>query len=107
MFFMVIFYYFCRKYIVMERSIYQSLLQWKSKPNRKPLILLGARQVGKTYILKQFGNNEFQNLVYLNCHEDPFVKNLFSDLIAERIVRDIEIRNQTEIVAGKTLLFID
>lgn len=107
MFFMVVFYYFCRKYIVMERSIYQSLLQWKSKPNRKPLILLGARQVGKTYILKQFGNNEFQNLVYLNCHEDPFAKNLFSDLIAERIVRDIEIRNQTEIVAGKTLLFID
>lgn len=107
LFFMVIFYYFCRKYIVMERSIYQSLLQWKSKLNRKPLILLGARQVGKTYILKQFGNNEFQNLVYLNCHEDPFAKNLFSDLIAERIVRDIEIRNQTEIVAGKTLLFID
>ena len=52
----------------MERTIYQNLLEWKDNPNKKPLILLGARQVGKTYILKEFGSREFDNLIYVNCH---------------------------------------
>lgn len=91
----------------MERNIYSSLLKWKEKPRHKPLILLGARQVGKTFVLKELGNREFDNLVYLNCHEDPFVRNLFTDLVAKRIVRDIEIRKEVQIVPGKTLVFID
>lgn len=91
----------------MERSIYQSLQMWKEKYNRKPLILLGARQVGKTYILKQFGQNEFENLVYFNCQEDSFARQLFSDLVVSRIVRDIEVKKETKIEEGKTLLFFD
>ena len=51
----------------MERTIYQDLLKWKDNADKKPLILLGARQVGKTYILKEFGNREFDNLIYVNC----------------------------------------
>jgi hypothetical protein len=46
----------------MERKIYQSLIHWKDKPNRMPLIVSGARQVGKTFILKKFGEECFENL---------------------------------------------
>ena len=52
----------------MKREIYQHLIEWKESPTRKPLILYGARQVGKTYILKEFGKNEFGNMVYINCY---------------------------------------
>ena len=63
----------------MQRSIYADLLLWKDKEDRKPLILLGARQVGKTFILKEFGRNEFKNTVYINCHNNDFAKDLFRD----------------------------
>ncbi len=53
----------------MKRSIYRQLLEWKASANRKPMMLYGARQVGKTYILKEFGRNEFDNLVYINCYK--------------------------------------
>jgi len=91
----------------MERTIYQKLLSWKDAPERKPLILLGARQVGKTYILKEFGEREFQNLVYINCHNNPFTNTLFSDFTVSRIIRAIEINYEVKIEVGKTLLFFD
>ena len=50
----------------MERFIMQDLIAWKNRKDRKPLILLGARQVGKTYILKEFGQREFENVAYIN-----------------------------------------
>ena len=49
----------------MERFIMQDLIAWKNREDRKPLILLGARQVGKTYILKEFGQREFENVAYI------------------------------------------
>ena len=51
----------------MERLIYNQLVLWKNDERHKPLILLGARQVGKTYILNLFGKQEFDNYVYVNC----------------------------------------
>ena len=51
----------------MKRLLYQNLLNWKNKENRKPRILNGARQVGKTWLVKEFGKNEYKNLVYINC----------------------------------------
>lgn len=51
----------------MKRKIYNSLLAWKADSDRKPLILEGARQVGKTYILMEFGKCEYDNLIYINC----------------------------------------
>ena len=91
----------------MERSIYQQLLAWKEAEDRKPLILLGARQVGKTYILKELGTREFQNLVYVNCHNNPFAQSLFSDFTTSRIIQAIEVNYEVKIEPGQTLLFFD
>lgn len=62
----------------MERFILQDLIAWKNRSDRKPLILLGARQVGKTYILKEFGRREFENVAYINCDNNAMVKDLFA-----------------------------
>lgn len=91
----------------MERTIYAQLVEWKNAVGRKPLLLLGARQVGKTYILKQFGNREFTNLVYVNCHNNEFAGNLFSDFDIERIVYQISIHAEQQIIEGETLLVFD
>lgn len=92
----------------MKRVLYNSLIEWKNDPSRKPLVLEGARQVGKTWLIKEFGKNEYDNLVYINCADEPFAKSLFvSDLIPKRIVRDIVANTGQQIVAGKTLIFFD
>ena len=68
----------------------------------------GARQVGKTFILKEFGMAEFENLIYLNCDNNDFMQTLFvQDFDMERVVRAIEAYTNQSIKAGKTLLFID
>lgn len=91
----------------MKRNIYSELIKWKDNPSHKPLVLLGARQVGKTYIVKEFGTNEFETMVYVNCHNNTFVTNLFSDFNIERIIYQLEQAYEQKIVAGKTLLFFD
>lgn len=92
----------------MKRSIYTQLLKWKESPGRKPLILYGARQVGKTYILKEFGQNEFENMVYLNCYKNPAVETLFSeDKDISRILIGLSALSGQEIKEGKTLIFLD
>lgn len=63
----------------MKRSIYGRLLEWKNSHNRKPLMLYGARQVGKTYVLKEFGTAEYEDMVYINCYLNSAVKALFSE----------------------------
>ncbi|MCQ2197604.1 MAG: AAA family ATPase, partial [Bacteroidaceae bacterium] len=55
----------------MKRFITQKLEDWKQSKNRKPLVLLGARQVGKTWIMKDFGKNHYENVAYVNCDEEP------------------------------------
>lgn len=57
-----------------ERDIYQKLVEWKDSQYRKPLMLQGARQVGKTWLLKTFGNKEFDNLAYFNFDEQSELK---------------------------------
>ena len=71
---------------MMKRNIYRELKVWKENPKHKPLVLLGARQVGKTYIIKEFGRNEFENVVYVNCHNNKFAEGLFTDVNMERMV---------------------
>ena len=51
----------------MHREVYDHLLKWKQKADRKPLIIDGARQVGKTWIIKEFGTKEYKNMAYVNC----------------------------------------
>ncbi len=91
----------------MKRFIYSDLLKWKFRPDRKPLILLGTRQVGKTYILKEFGKNEFKQMVYLNCHQNKFAETLFRDFSVERIITDLERFFETKIMPGETLVVFD
>ena len=91
----------------MYRNIYKELLNWKNRPDLKPLILLGARQVGKTYILQDFGKREFENMVYVNCQRNSICEHLFRDLDVKRIVTELERYFDTNIVAGKTLLIFD
>lgn len=91
----------------MKRAIYKQLLEWKTDTDRKPLILLGARQVGKTYILRQFGAQEFSNMVYINCHNNEFMASLFSDFNIDRILYHISVHAGQKITPGSTLLFLD
>lgn len=92
----------------MKRSIYPRLLEWKDSPARKPLVLYGARQVGKTYILKEFGEKEFGNMVYVNCYKNPAVETLFSeDKDVRRILLGLSALSGKEIRIGETLLFLD
>lgn len=92
----------------MYRNIIEQLKEWKNKERRKPLILAGARQVGKTYILKKFGEQEFTNVAYINCDDNDMVKDLFiQDYDMQRIVLAIGAITQQSIIAGKTLIILD
>lgn len=94
----------------MRRLVYNKLLQWKQKSDssRKPLVLRGARQVGKTWLLEEFGRNEFEQVAYINFEEQQQLANLFeADFDTERILRSIEIASGIRLVAGKTLIIFD
>lgn len=91
----------------MERTVYQQLLQWKDDPDRKPLILLGARQVGKTYILEELGKREFPDYLRVNCHNNRFAQTLFNDFDISRIIHAIEVYYEVKIKPGQTLLVFD
>lgn len=92
----------------MKRMLYNQLIEWKKSPSRKPLILEGARQVGKTWLMKEFGKNEYENVVYINCADEAFAKSLFMrNLKPDRIMRDIVANTRQRIVAGTTLIIFD
>lgn len=92
----------------MERQIYKELLEWKNNKDRKPLILKGARQVGKTWILKDFGHKEFDNIAYVNCDKNNAVETLFNgDFDVSRLIRGISALTNIDIKPGKTLIFLD
>jgi predicted AAA+ superfamily ATPase len=92
----------------MKRDFYTKLLEWKRSEDRKPLILKGARQVGKTYILKEFGKNEYANTAYFNFEEDPTLKEFFlGRLQPERILEKLSIFYETKILPHKTLIIFD
>ena len=91
----------------MERNVYQDLLLWKNKKNRKPLILNGARQVGKTWILKEFGSNEYESFAYINCDDTPEMKTAFSDFETGRLIRFFSALTGVDIKPEKTLIVLD
>lgn len=93
----------------MRRKIEQKLIEWKNKGSaRMPLLLNGARQVGKTYILREFGTKEFKNVVYINLETNLTVASYFSDNIApEKIIRYLEASANEKIIPGETLIILD
>lgn len=92
----------------MVRDLYQNLIKWKNNRYRKPLVIKGARQVGKTYLITEFAKNEFDNYIILNCDKDIRIREIFENgYRTERIISDIELLSGKKITAGKTLIFID
>lgn len=91
----------------MERLIFSKLIEWKNSKNRKPLIIEGARQVGKTWLLKEFGKKEFKNFVYINCDNNPQLENVFIDFDVQRIIRNLSALANIKIEPGKTLIIFD
>ncbi len=91
-----------------EREIHRKLIEWKEAFNRKPLILQGARQVGKTWLLKNFGFEEFENIAYYNFDEQPELKQFFStSKDVGRIIQNLALVNGKAILPGKTLIIFD
>ena len=92
----------------MYRYAMENLCEWKNKKNRKPLIIEGARQVGKTWLMKEFGRQEYTNTVYINFDSNSRMAELFSaDLDITRILRGIEIYTGKKINSEDTLIIFD
>lgn len=92
----------------MKRHIFKELQQWKQDKLRKPLILKGARQVGKTYTLKKFGTLEYDNIAYLNFENSPHLHELFAGSIKPKdIIKVLSIELSIEITPEKTLIIFD
>lgn len=92
----------------MKRKIYKQLLKWKESKDRKPLMLLGARQVGKTWIMQHFGKKEYKNVAYINCDDEPRMKQLFElDYNIDRILITIQAITGVRITPAATLIIID
>lgn len=96
-------------YIInMERTIIQKLIAWKNSSDRKPLILNGARQVGKTWILREFARREYNKEAYVVCRKNEFAKSLFTkDFDIERILRGLRAITSIDITPGDTLIILD
>jgi len=92
----------------MKRLIFQDLVKWKKKKNRKPLIIKGVRQTGKTYIIKKFGEDEFPNVHYFNFEQNPKLSKVFEeDLEPKRILTQLEFMLDTKINIKKDLVIFD
>ena len=92
----------------MKREIISELLKWKNSNNRKPLIIHGARQVGKTYIVKQFGKENYDNLIYVNFETNQELSSQISESIdAKYIINKLELFYGEKILPEKTLIFFD
>lgn len=91
----------------MHRSIEDELNLWKKDPLRMPLLIRGARQVGKSFTIEKFGRDNFAQTVTINFELTPAVKDCFRDLDPKKIIREIELALKVQIKAGSTLLFLD
>jgi len=96
------------KMTIMQRKIVSELLAWKNSKDRKPLILNGARQVGKTYTLETFAKENFNNVIYLNMEIETTLREfLDGDISPKRIIQHLELTKKQPITTDKTLIFFD
>ena len=92
----------------MERIVFQKLVEWKDSATRKPLVLNGARQVGKTWLLEQLGKQYFKKVAYLVCRKNQTLKDVFSlDFDTDRILRALRALSGVDITPGDTLIVLD
>lgn len=92
----------------MKRFEIETLVKWKESTRRKPMIIEGARQVGKTWLVKEFAALHYENIAYLNFEEQVFMRTLFStDYDTDRIIKAISAATHVNIIPGKTLIFLD
>ena len=92
----------------MQRKIIAALIEWKQRKGRKPLLVNGARQIGKTYIINEFGRTFFPDSVYINLETNPVVKMIFEGNIEpESLIPLLESHTGKRIIANETLLFLD
>ena len=91
----------------MYRKIYHNLINWKNNNLRKPLVIMGARQVGKTYIVNLFGKNEYQDVVYCMLEGNIDIQNCFEILDTEKIIDKISTIKKKKILKNETLIILD
>ncbi|MCQ2515480.1 MAG: ATP-binding protein [Saccharofermentans sp.] len=92
----------------MYRTITDELIKWKNRKRRKPLMITGVRQCGKTYVLKELGDQYFENTCYINFEANSNYASVFDfDFDVNRIINELEIIQKTKIIPGKTLLIFD
>jgi predicted AAA+ superfamily ATPase len=91
----------------LKRDIDDFLVSWKNRDHRWPLLIRGARQVGKSYTITEFGEKEFENVVKINFEQHPKYKACFDTLDPKQIIENISMLYKTEMKPGKTLLFLD
>lgn len=92
----------------MERAVYKQLTLWKNSQERKPLILNGARQVGKTYILKEFGNKEYGKMAFFSLDRNAKARSVFEkSQDAKSIILSLSAISDVDITPGDTLIFLD
>ena len=92
----------------MKRKIYTDLLKWKNTGMQKPLMVIGARQIGKTYIIREFCKEEFKKNIYINLFEEPEIVKIFSQEIStqEKFNR-MKIYLNIDIDVANTIIFFD
>ena len=92
----------------MYRYKMEDLKQWKNSEDRKPLIIRGARQVGKTWLMKEFGKNNYEKCAYINFDDNIRMEQLFSDdFNIERIIQGLKIESGVNIEPENTLIIFD
>lgn len=91
----------------MQRFLLSHLIDWKHKKDRKPLIIRGARQVGKTYLIRDFAKHHFANLIEVNFERTPILRELFQNREPQKILTLLQHEANTAIIPGQTLLFLD
>ncbi|MCF0186375.1 MAG: ATP-binding protein [Bacteroidaceae bacterium] len=94
---------------MLKRKMYNSLLDWKNCKNSECLLIKGARQVGKTYLVREFGKNEYESFIEINFYSDSNLKSIFEgNLSAEEIYKRITFNiPNVSLIPGKTLIFLD
>lgn len=92
----------------MYRYQIEKLIEWKNNISKKPLIIRGARQVGKTWLMKEFGKNNYKNFAYINFDRNTRMEQLFSgDMNIERILQGLKLESGVNITANDTLIIFD